>query len=176
MKNLRNVIASNLNQYIIEKLVLNKTSIKDETNHGFTLDELRHDYEEVYDAYSKSDKEPYQQKYGVKSNKKEDIMRVIANHLRSLRQTKTTFDEQDIRDFWKLSLNDSERYSTGLEDEPIDFLVYLLKYLKDDMVKHKECVFNSVTGKAIHKSPESPMMKYHVNRYNKILDFVNSHS
>ena len=89
MKDLKDIIS--------EKLIINKNlNIKEKE---FTDEELRNDYNEVSGAYTKAEKEPFKDKYGVNSNKFRDIQLVILDHLRENRKKKKDLKIDDLRDY-----------------------------------------------------------------------------
>lgn len=123
MKNLKDIISEKL---INEKLIINKNlNIKEKE---FTDEELRNDYEEVSGAYTKAEKEPFKDKYGVNSNKIRDIQLVILDHLRENRQKKKKFTVDDYKDFIRLEPPERyEKFAELLDNEPKEFIEFLLK-------------------------------------------------
>ena len=127
MKNLKGIIS--------EKLIINKNlNIKEKE---FTDEELRNDYNEVSGAYTKAEKEPFKDKYGVNSNKIRDIQLVILDHLRENRKKKKDFTTDDFRDFMRLEPSERyEKFSELLDKEPKEFVEFLLKTY-ETIIKHK---------------------------------------
>lgn len=117
-----------ITSYITEGLRINKNikSIKKD----FTDEELMDDYERVTGAFSKSDKEPFMVKYDCTINKIRDIQLVILSKLRENRQKKKEFDEKDIRYFCRFDMpwGRYEKLKTYLDQEPKEFLQYVLQY------------------------------------------------
>jgi len=125
MKDLKDIIS--------EKLIINKNlNIKEKE---FTDEELRDDYNEVDGAYTKAEKEPFKDKYGVNSNKIRDIQLVILDHLRENRKKKKDFTTNDFRDFMRLEPSERyEKFAELLDKEPKEFVEFLLKTY-EDMIK-----------------------------------------
>jgi len=118
MKNLKDIIS--------EKLIINHhLNIKEKE---FTDEELHNDYDEVSGAYTKAEKEPFKDKYGVNSNKIRDIQLVILDHLRENRQKKKKFTVDDYKDFIRLEPPERyEKFAELLDNEPKEFIKFLLK-------------------------------------------------
>lgn len=119
-----------LKEIIIEKLKLSKDISFGQSS--FNDEELRNDYDTVAGAYTKAEKDPFKEKYGVDSNKIRDIQEVILDKLRENRHNKKEFTKTDISNF--LRLHSPERYDQYikyLDQEPIDFVEYLLEYYKE---------------------------------------------
>lgn len=102
---------------------------------AFTREELHGDYKKAEWA-DNAEKKQLAAKYGLTSLKKGDIQKEILVQLRNVRKTATSFDIEDIRDFFHqepgvLKIKDY------LKEEGIEFVKYLkeeeLEYLK----KHK---------------------------------------
>ncbi|MBR2265639.1 MAG: hypothetical protein IJ882_03040 [Paludibacteraceae bacterium] len=102
---------------------------------AFTREELHGDYKKAEWA-DNAEKKQLAAKYGLSSLKKGDIQKEILVQLRNVRKTATSFDTDDIRDFFHqepgvLKIKDY------LKEEGIEFVKYLkeeeLEYLK----KHK---------------------------------------
>ena len=131
MKNIKDII---LEKLINEKLIINKNlNIKEKE---FTDEELRNDYNDVSWA-TKTEKEPYKDKYGVNSNKFRDIQLVILDHLRENRQKKKDFTTDDFRDFMRLNPPERyEKFSELLDKESKEFVEFLLKTY-ETIIKHK---------------------------------------
>ena len=131
MKDLKDIISEKL---IDEKLIINKNlNIKEKE---FTDEELRNDYNEVSGAYTKAEKEPFKDKYGVNSNKFRDIQLVILDHLRENRQKKKEFTSNDFRDFMRLEPSERyEKFAELLDKEPKEFVEFLLKTY-EGIIKH----------------------------------------
>jgi len=124
-----------ITNYIQEGLRINKnTTVRKKE---FTDEELRHDYECVNMAFSKSEKEPYMVKYDTTINKIRDIQLVILDKLRKNRQNKKEFDEKDIRDFCRFDMpwGRYEKLKTYLDQEPKEFLQYVLQYYEQKCKK-----------------------------------------
>ena len=153
MKNLKDIIS--------EKLIINKNlNIKEKE---FTDEELRNDYNEVSGAYTKAEKEPFKDKYGVNSNKIRDIQLVILDHLRENRQKKkgvigfnsTAKDEPEEHDIKKelqsfgLKPEIIGRYDRIIEMSPASLDVYQLiakqEHKKLEESFHKSIVISSDT-------------------------------
>ena len=124
MKDLKNII--------FEKLIINQNTGKLKS---YTDEELRHDWSAVWNSFSLSDKKPYKEKYGVNSNKKEDIQQVISLKLRDNRNKKNKFDDDDIRDFNRLEYKEKEFFDY-LDKEPIEFVKILYEHYKEYCQKH----------------------------------------
>ena len=133
MKNLKDIIS--------EKLIINKNiKVKEKE---FTDEELRDDYEEVSGAYTKAEKEPFKDKYGVNSNKFRDIQLVILDHLRENRKKKKDFTTDDFRDFMRLSPPERyEKFAELLDKEPKEFVEFLLKTYKRIIKRNNINIWN----------------------------------
>lgn len=131
MKNLKDIIS--------EKLIINKNiKIKE-----FTDEELRNDYNEVSGAYTKAEKEPFKDKYGVNSNKIRDIQLVILDHLRENRKKKKDFTIDDFKDFMRLEPSERyEKFSELLDKEPKEFVEFLLKTYEDIIKRNHINIWN----------------------------------
>ena len=124
-----------LKDTILEKFVINKHTKIKHTN--LSDEELRNDYNEVSGAYTKAEKEPFKDKYGVNSNKFRDIQLVILDHLRENRKKKKDFTTDDFRDFMRLNPPERyEKFSELLDKEPKEFVEFLLKTY-ETIIKHK---------------------------------------
>lgn len=124
----------NLSEYILEKFRIGRdTEIKDDT---FSVEELRKDYSTVGGAYTKAEKDEFKLKYGVDSNKIRDIQLVILDHLRALRHQKKKFDKNDFVDFIRFDLTSDkyEKWKEYLEQEPDEFVEFLLDYYKCEKI------------------------------------------
>ena len=133
MKNLKDIIS--------EKLIINKNiKVKEKE---FTDEELRDDYEEVSGAYTKAEKEPFKDKYGVNSNKFRDIQLVILDHLRENRKKKKDFTADDFRDFIRLEPSERyEKFAELLDKEPKEFVEFLLKTYKRIIKRNNINIWN----------------------------------
>ncbi len=123
-----------ITNYIFEKFRIGKdTEIKDDT---FSVEELRKDYSEVGGAYTKAEKDEFKLKYGVDSNKIRNIQLVILDHLRALRHQKKKFDKNDFIDFIRFDLTSDkyENWKSYLEQEPDEFVEFLLDYYKREKI------------------------------------------
>lgn len=101
----------------------------------FTRQELRDDYGKVEWA-DNADKKTIAAKYGVNSLKKADIQRAILVQLREARKTATSFDLEDVRDFFHqepgiLKIKD------WLKEEGLAFVKYLKEHELEYLKKHK---------------------------------------
>ena len=131
-----------LKTILLEKLIINaNTHIR-----KFTDEELVNDYKAVWDSFSISEKKPYKEKYGVHSNKKEDIMKVILDRLRE------NFFRYDIPENYP-------KFKTYLEMESKEFIEYMLE-------KYKE--------KLLTKSIHSSTYKYTQKRIKQIEMYLDS--
>ncbi len=119
----------NLKDILIEGFQINKNT-RPIGDKEYSDEELLNDYDEVWHTFSLSEKKPYQHKYGVKSNKKEDIQIAIAQKLKENRRKKTDFDDQDRRNFYNLSFKARDFYKY-LDEEPIEFVKYLFNYYEN---------------------------------------------
>lgn len=121
----------NLIDIIQEKLKINKDTKIGAT---YTDEELRKDWNAVYNSFSLSDKKPYKQKYGVDSNKKEDIQQAISLLLRDNRHKKDKFDENDVHDFYRMNIPDTpyRKSKDFFDKEPIEFIEYLKSYFENE--------------------------------------------
>lgn len=117
-----------LKLYISEGLKIDKNIHVHKEN--FSDEELRDDYECVTGAFSKSDKEPFMIKYDCDINKIRNIQLVILNKLRENRQNKKEFDEDDVIYFRRFDMpwGRYEKLKTYLDQEPKEFLEYVLQY------------------------------------------------
>ena len=123
-----------IDTYIIEKLTLNKQTKIVEPS--FTDEELREDYQTVrYRVFKKSEKEVYANKYNCKSLKIRDIQLVILDYLRKNRHNKSEFIEDDVHDFERFEIPDGNynKYVKYLEQEPENFIRYMLQFYKNKM-------------------------------------------
>jgi len=124
-----------ITNFIKEGLRINKNTIT--SKDSFTDEELMDDYERVTNAFSKSDKEPFMIKYDCDINKIRDIQLVILDKLRENRQNKKEFDDKDIRYFCRFDMpwGRYEKLKTYLDQEPKEFLQYVLQYYEQKCKK-----------------------------------------
>ena len=101
----------------------------------FTAEELRKDYEDCSWATGE-EKKMYLQKYGVQSKKAKDIKDKILLILRDLRNEKKTFNEDDLRDFSRLTESDTKMIE-NLKYESKEFVEYLKESYYKQLKKHK---------------------------------------
>lgn len=156
--------------YITEKLRLDKN-----TKGGYTDEELRSDWNDVWNSFSLSEKQPYKEKYGVNSNKKEDIQDAILDRLRDNRQNKKGFDDKDIKDFYRYHMKerDFEKY---LDEEPLEFVKTLLadsenKANKEGILKYAS-VINRRDWRGFHLSYADKDL---LQRYLKLKKYLEKH-
>ena len=142
----------NLKDIIVEKLIINKNlNIKEKE---FTDEELRDDYNEVSGAYTKAEKEPFKDKYGVNSNKIRDIQLVILDYLRENRKKKKDFINDDFTDFIKLDPPERyEKFAELLDKENKEFVEFLLKTYEGIIKRNRINILNprSISDKSIIK-------------------------
>lgn len=158
-----------LYNYIIEKLVINKNI--GNTN-SFTDEELRNDYSAVWGSISLSDKKPYKEKYGVNSNKKEDIQQAILLQLRNNRNKKNKFDEKDIRDFNRLEYKEKEFFDY-LDEEPKEFVKVLYDHYEEYCKKHDLIKWISVMNQRDWNYRMSYADKNQLKTYVKLKKYLN---
>jgi len=126
------MIMININNFIQEKLKINSKS-QVNTKQTFTDEELRNDYNEVKNAFSKSEKLPFMQKYDVDTNKIEVICQKILELLQENRHNKKEYDENDVHDFYRMNIPDTYKKSKEFFDkEPIEFIEYLKSYFENE--------------------------------------------
>ena len=126
------MIMININNFIQEKLKINSKS-QVNTKQTFTDEELRNDYQEVKNAFSKSEKLPFMQKYDVDANKIEVICQKILELLRENRHNKKEYDKNDAHDFYRFDIPDTYKKSKEFFDkEPIEFIEYLKSYFENE--------------------------------------------
>ena len=120
-----------LKTILLEKLIINaNTHIR-----KFTDEELVNDYKAVWDSFSISEKKPYKEKYGVHSNKKEDIMKVILDRLRENRNKKKEFEVQDLTNFFRYDIPENyPKFKTYREMESKEFIEYMLEKYKEKLL------------------------------------------
>ena len=99
----------NISLYILEKLNIQSIDIN---KCSFTDKELLDDYEAARSSYTKAEKEPIANKYGVSSLKMHDIELAILDELRKNRFNKKEFDRQDITNFYRYDIPD--RYDKNI--------------------------------------------------------------
>ena len=127
------MIMININNFIQEKLKINSQS-QVNTKQNFTDEELRDDYEEVKNSFSKSEKLPFMQKYDIDANKIEVICQKILELLRENRHNKKKYDENDVHDFYRMNIPDTpyKKSKEYFEKEPIEFIEYLKSYFENE--------------------------------------------
>lgn len=80
----------------------------------------------VRDIYDMKEKKAIAAEYGISSPKTAVMQDFFANKLRELRQTRTSFDEKDFRDFLRLNVN-LKTIGPLVEQEPIGMKDIILK-------------------------------------------------
>ena len=126
----------NISLYILEKLNIQSIDIN---KCSFTDKELLDDYEAARSSYTKAEKEPIANKYGVSSLKMHDIELAILDELRKNRFNKKEFDRQDITNFYRYDIPDRyDRLKIYLDKEPKEFIKYLLDFLIDKAKKYNK--------------------------------------
>ena len=127
------MIMININNFIQEKLKINSKS-QVNTKQTFTDEELRNDYQEVKNAFSKSEKLPFMQKYDVDANKIEVICQKILELLRENRHNKKEYDEKDVHSFYRMNIPDTpyKKSKEFFDKEPIEFIEYLKSYFENE--------------------------------------------
>ena len=144
--------------YILEKLNIQSIDIN---KCSFTDKELLDDYEAARSSYTKAEKEPIANKYGVNSIRMHDIELAILDELRKNRFNKKEFDRQDITNFYRYEIGERyEKLKTYLDKEPKEFVEYLLEFLKEK-------------AKAFNPRYLSPANKYTLKRISNLQKYLN---
>lgn len=113
-----------INNYILEKL--KKIGINTQEKE-YTDEELRKDYDKVWWATTKKEKQEVADKYGCSIIKIKDIQQEILKILKENRQNKKEFDDNDMKDFFRMEIPDKQ-WNKYLKEEPIEFVEYLYNY------------------------------------------------
>lgn len=152
------IFMKQLNDYIIEKFKINSNTVN---NNDFKDEELMDDYETVNMAFSKSEKKPFMDKYGVEINKIKDIQLDILNRLRENRQKKKEFNDEDVKFFMRFDIpwGKYDKAKEYLDKEPRDFLEYVLEYYEKKTKK-------------IHPTRQSIADKYTLKIYNSLKKYL----
>ena len=149
-----------IKQILIEKLHINK----DVKVIGFTDEDLRKDYNEVWGALTKSEKKVIADKYGVTDIRIKPIQIAILDKLRENRFEKSEFTEDDIYDFFKYEITGSvyNKLKVYLDQEPKEFIEYLLEY------------YNKICNKYINVPPSmlSIAHKYNIKCLKNITRYL----
>ena len=133
------------------------------------IDELENDIKTIEDGASLKDKKEIASKYNCSSNKSSDIVKTILLILQKNRFNKSSFDSEDINDYFKLEPPaQPNKLKAFLANEPKEFVDYLKSYYFDTLKKYK-LVDN--TGNII-KRVMSPNEKYRVSNYVTISDYL----
>lgn len=111
------------------------SAIKEKKQSKFTRQELRDDYSKAEWA-DNAEKKALGAKYGLTSLKKVDIQKAILLQLREVRKTATSFDVEDVRDFFRLEPG-ILKIKDWLKDEGIGFVKYLKEHELEYLKKHK---------------------------------------
>ena len=149
-----------LTEHIIEALKIgSKSKVNQKGN--FTDEELMDDYNAVGDSFSKSDKKPFMEKYGVNINKIRDIQINILDRLRENRHNKKQFNDEDVKYFIRYDLPWAkyDKVKTYLDEEPKEFLEYALSYYDKK-------------AKKIHPFRQSIAEKYTLRIYNSLKRYL----
>ena len=132
MKNIINYIFEHFENSkfsIIEKLKINSNT----GNFDYSDKELMDDYNTVAMTYTKSEKQEIASKYGVAVIKIRDIQLAI---LRENRKNKKEFTKDDVINFLRYDIPDTyNKFEKYLDQEPIEFVEYLLQYYEDKINK-----------------------------------------
>lgn len=114
--------------YIQEKLVIkNDSSIR-----KFTDEELDEDYNKVWSAITKKEKEVIANKYGITEIRIRPIQIGILDLLRKNRKNKKEFTDKDIVNFFRYDIPDTyNKFEDYLKEESDEFVKYLLKRYKE---------------------------------------------
>ena len=168
------MIMININNFIQEKLKINSKSKL--SAQSFTDEELRNDYKEIKNAFSKSEKLPFMQKYDVDANKIEVICQKILELLRENRHNKKDYNADDAIDFYRMNIPDtpyrkSEEY---FEKEPIEFIEYLKEYFEKESQPFKRAreAFRRI-GKI---SGVSMADRHQITMYNNVIKYLEEHN
>ena len=134
----------------------------------FTREELRKDYDSAEWA-DNSEKKALASKYGIQSLKKADIQKEILNQLREVRKTATSFDIEDVRDFFRLEPG-VVKIKDYLKEEGIEFVKYLKTHEEEYLKKHK---LDKWIGFPVSSGvPLSYADKDKLKRYAKITEYL----
>ena len=139
--------------------------IKESTESKFTKEELHKDYEDA-SYVTGQEKKDLIAKYGVDSKKAKDIQAAILIELQKIRKSQKTFDEQDLRDFSRMTDSDTQYYA-NLKNENDDFVKFLLDTYEKDL-KGKRDLFKYVNMTSFSGYSFSSAEKWQIKRYQKI--------
>ena len=134
-------------------------------NESNSVEELRKDYEDASYVTGK-EKKDLVAKYNVGSNKAKDIKYAILVKLQELRKNKKEFDENDLRDFSRMSDSDTQ-YFAELKKENDDFVKFLLETYEKDL-KSKRDLFKYVNMTSFSGYSFSSAEKWQIKRYQKV--------
>ena len=164
------MIMININNFIQEKLKINsKSQVNIKPN--FTDEELRDDYEEVKNSFSKSEKLPFMRKYDIDANKIEVICQKILELLRENRHNKKKYDEKDVHDFYRMNIPDTpyKKVKDFFDKEPIEFIEYLKSYFENES-KHFRMAQISMKRFGYHGM--SIADRHQINMYNNVIKYL----
>ena len=113
--------------YIQEKLVISK-----DISSNFSDEELEKDYNKVWSAITKKEKEIIANKYGITEICIRPIQIGILDLLRKNRKNKKEFTDKDIVNFLRYDIPDTyNKFEAYLKEESNEFVKYLLKRYKE---------------------------------------------
>ena len=103
-------------------------------NFNYSDEEMRKDYNDVSNCYTKAEKQKYARKYGVNSNKFREIQLVILDFLRKNRFKKKDYDVNDVRDFYRIDIPDTpyRKSKDFFDKEPIEFIEYFKSFFENE--------------------------------------------
>ena len=165
------MIMININNFIQEKLKINSKS-KVNTKQTFTDEELRNDYKEVKNAFSKSEKIPFMQKYDVDANKIEVICQKILELLRENRHNKKDYNKDDAIDFYRMNIPDTpyRKSKEYFEKEPIEFIEYLKSYFENESSAFRNA--REMFRRFGRMSSISIANRHQLNMYNNVIKYL----
>ena len=129
------------------------------------VEQLRKDYNDAFDVTGQEKKDLIA-KYNVDSKKAKDIQKAILIKLQEIRKNKKEFDENDLRDFSRMSDSDTQ-YFAELKKENNDFVKFLLETYEKEL-KGKRDLFKYVNLTSFSSYSFSPAEKWQIKRYQKI--------
>ena len=164
------MIMININNFIQEKLKINsKSQVIDNTK--FTDEELRNDYSAVDGAYTKAEKQEYAIKYDIMTNKFKEIQLVILDKLRENRHNKKEYDENDVRDFYRMNVPDTpyKKSKDFFDKEPIEFIEYLKSYFENESQHFRRA---QLSMKRFGYHGMSIADRHQINMYNNVVKYL----
>ena len=164
------MIMININNFIQEKLKINSKS-QVNTKQKFTDEELRHDYTAVNGAYTKAEKIEYARKYDIDSNKFREIQLVILDKLRENRHNKKEYDENDVRDFYRMNIPDTpyKKSKEFFDKEPIEFIEYLKTFFENESQHFRRA---QISMKRFGYRGMSIADRHQINMYNNVVKYL----